>query len=130
MSSPADKSPPTSKKSRWIRDFFMLDFQSEEVESEFKAWLRYEESLVVWSRLKLVSVVSFLTAVMNLWIFGKLIWRSPYGRLKIEKIQGYIAIVASLIWIVTVPAGLVLGNFVNQKQFIYYSTRWYSRVKL
>ena len=98
------------------------------MESDFKAWLRYEESLVVWSRLKLVSLVSFLTAAMNLWVFGKLIWGSPYGRLKIEKIQGYIAIVASLVWIVTVPAGLVLGNYVNKQN--YYCSRWYSRVKL
>ncbi len=128
MSSTTDKSSATGKKTRWIRDFFVLDIQSEGVESEFKAWLRYEESLVVWSRLKLVSVVSFLTAIMNFWVFGKLIWKSPYGRLKIEKIQGYIAIVASLVWIVTVPAGLILGNYVNQQS--YYSSRWYSSIKV
>lgn len=77
--------PPTEKawKSRWIREIFVLDFLSEEVESDFKAWLRYEESLVVWARLKLVSLASFLTAGMNLWVFVKLIWDSPYGRLKI-----------------------------------------------
>ena len=106
----------------------MLDFLSEDVESEFKAWLRYEESLVVWSRLKLVSFVSFLTAAMNLWVFVKLIWDSPYGRLKIEKIQGYIAIVASLVWIVTVPTGLLLGNYVNKQMYL--SSRCYSIVKL
>jgi hypothetical protein len=106
----------------------VLEFQSEEVESDFKAWLRYEESLVMQSRLKLVSLVSFLTAAMNLWVFGKLIWNSPYGRLKIEKIQRYIAIVASLVWTITVPAGLVLGNYVNKQ--MYYSSRCYSRAKL
>jgi hypothetical protein len=46
---------------------------------------------------------------MNLWIFAKLLWGTPFGDLKIEKIQGYIAVVASIVWLAIVPTGLLLG---------------------
>jgi hypothetical protein len=79
-------SPPIKTTKSRIREFFVLDFEKDEVEQEFKDWLRAEETLVIWDRLKLVSFFSILLAVISFWIFGKLIWDSPYRDLKIEKI--------------------------------------------
>jgi hypothetical protein len=52
----------------------------------------------MWSAVKLFTIYSFICAGLNLWIFCDLLYISPFGYLKIEKIQSYLAICIAGSW--------------------------------
>ncbi len=65
----------------------------------------------MWYRLLLASAISLLCSLMNLWIYGKVLW-GLYGSVDFEKITGHIAVISSIIWILSIISGLILGAVV------------------
>lgn len=101
------------KQKLW-RKYLFLSFENQALEKlyqeeELKKANKTDFGISVNSTLFQLSLLTFLTSSLMLWIFGKILFGSPFGRIYIMEIQAIIGFGGSIIGIIHSVATLIVS---------------------